>query len=182
MPLHVKRSMDCAHSGPQRGLRRRRRPYFAALETLESRTLLSVVILNGGKSATYTDIDGDSVTITVSKGTLTFADFTPSVGDNIQLQELDLSAGGFDGANISMKVVKNGTGNGFADIGYINSSGHDLGTVSVLGNLGRIDAGDGDLTAPAVKSLTVRSIGVQGLVTQGGSGVWRATPMAGWAR
>ena len=41
-----------------------RRP---VLEALESRALLSVTIAAGGKSASFTDVDGDLVTVAVSR-------------------------------------------------------------------------------------------------------------------
>ena len=49
-----------------------------------------------GRTATYTDVDGDLITITVSKGTLTPANFqTAPTGLGDQLQEINLSMGGF---------------------------------------------------------------------------------------
>ena len=88
-----------------------------------------------------------------------------------QLQKIDFSGGGFDNANITFSVAKVAGGDGLANVGYINSTGHDLGTVSVAGDLGQIDAGDGTPAAPAVKSLTVRTMGQFGTDTQvaGGS-------------
>jgi hypothetical protein len=148
-----------------------RRKYFQ-LEALESRTLLSVTIAPSGKSATYIDVSGHRVTITFSKGTLTAGIFTTvAAGQGEQLELIDLSGGGFDGTNITMKIKTPPGQSGIGDVGYINSTGHDLGTVKIPGDLGRIDAGDGDLTTRAIKSLTVGSVGNRGLTTQeiGGS-------------
>ncbi len=154
-----------------RGSRAHPRAYFKALEALESRTLLSVAVGATGKTATYTDTDGDLVTIKISEGTLTSANFTTvASGMGDQLEIIDLSAGGFDGANLTVTVKKVSTGDGLADIGYINSTDHDLGTVTIPGDLGRIDAGDADTKTPAVKSLSVQSMGAFALATQGSTG------------
>jgi hypothetical protein len=105
----------------------------------------------------YTDGDGDKVTITASTGNLNAAGVVTVT--NFQLRLLDFSAGGFDGANISFSVVRGPGGDGLANVGHINSTGHDLGSVTVKGDLGQIDAGSGSPTVPAIKSLTVNSLG-----------------------
>jgi len=143
---------------------------FLTIERLESRIAPAVTIVNP-HTATYVDVDGDHVTIHVSTGTLTSADFTttPSgLGD--QLEAIDLSSGGFDGANLTVTVTKAPHGDGLANIGYINSTGHDLGNVSIPGDLGRIDAGNSASTTPAVISLSVRSMGRLGTDTQAPGG------------
>src|SRR5207248_7571559 len=108
----------------------------------------------------YTDVDGDKVTVAVSSDTLNSGLFT-SVASGVgeQLQKLDLSGGGFDGASLTFSVVKVPGGDGLANVGYINATGHDLGTVTVKGDLGQIDAGSGSATVPAIKSLAVNSLG-----------------------
>ena len=66
----------------------------------------------------------------------------------------------FDLANLATTVTKKGPlGDGLVHVGRIDATGHDLGTVSVTGDLGQIDAGSGTDGTPAVKSLTVRSMG-----------------------
>jgi hypothetical protein len=131
------------------------------LQPLESRTVPASVFH-------YTDVDGDKVTITSSAGDLSVAGVvTVSAG---QLQLLDLSGGGFDGANISFSVVKVASGDGLANVGYIDSIGHNLGAVSIKGDLGRIDAGSDSATIPAIKSLTVNSLGRLGTDTQAAGG------------
>jgi hypothetical protein len=47
-------------------------------------------------------------------------------------------------------------------------SGIDLGVVTVKGDLGKILCGDGNADKPALKSLSVRSMGVFGTATQNG--------------
>jgi hypothetical protein len=141
------------------------------LEHLESRLLMSVVIAGNGKSGTFTDVDGDLVKIAVTKGTLIGGNFTTSpVGLGDQLEEIDFSGGGFDGANLTFTVKRAATGDGAVNVGYINSTLHDLGAVTLPGDLGRIDAGDATLTTPGIKTLTVRSLGQMGLDSQGGAG------------
>src|SRR5688572_13532729 len=99
------------------------------IEILESRiapAMASLQIINP-RTATYTDADGDRVTVKVSVGTLTEALFVGNpkgLGD--QLEILNLSGGGFDGANLTIKAVKVATGDGLVNVGTINSILHDL--------------------------------------------------------
>jgi hypothetical protein len=132
--------------------------------------------LLSARRATFTDSDGDVVTITVSKGTLKPEDFTvvPS-GLGSQLALLDFGGRSeFAGANLTIKATPpRGTTGGAAlvHVGYINATGFDLGKVLVRGDLGQIDAGD-DLTPElGILSLSAHSIGSYGLSTQlpGGS-------------
>lgn len=149
------------------------------IEPLEVR--IAPASLNG-QVLTYTDIDGDHVTLTISKGTLApglFTFDTGSVnGENSvpqQLRAVNLTAAaGADNANILMKVVKAPGGDGLAAVGIINATGKNLGTITIQGDLGDLEAGTGPVGNPAAKAITVRSAGAYGLVTQGGGGnlVW----------
>ena len=140
----------------------------ALLESLEPRTLLTVLIATGGKSASFTDIDGDHVTVTVSKGTLTTGLFiTAASGQGEQLQELDLPGPTFAGANVTIAVTQAGGGDGKTNVGYINANANSLGKVVVAGDLGRIDAG---FAKKGITSLTVNSMGAQGTSSQQAGG------------
>ncbi len=59
--------------------------------------------------------------------------------------------------------------NGKADIGFIDSTGIDLGDVSIEGNLERIVAGDSKLGTAGLKSLTVDSLGALGDAADAGA-------------
>lgn len=153
---------------------------FSSPERLESR-IAPALLLTGGQAVAYFDADGDLVTVKTSKGKFqdptqmgqTMWDFgatTTGIGE--QLRQLDLSGlTEFDGANITITAVPydydNNTkpdGDGTVDVGYINATGIDLGAVRVRGDLGAIDAGDA-LSDPALKSLNVLSLGVEGTTT-----------------
>jgi hypothetical protein len=147
----------------------------ALMESLERRTLFAVTIVDP-LTATMTDVDGDIVKISVTTGTLTLANFvTEATGQGDQLQLIDFSAGGFDGANLTFKVTRAGTGDGAVNVGYIDSTGHDLGTVTLPGDLGRINAGDVDATVAGIKSLTVRSVGEMDVDSQAAGGSLQST-------
>ncbi len=135
----------------------------SSIEPLEARIAPAAVI-------TYTDIDGDIVKITASKGPLDLGDLTLSDGATGQLQKLDLAAPGFRGANITFSVTKSATGDGLGHVGGIDATGVDLGKVTVRGDLGAIDAGDSNTRTPGLRSLSVDSMGRFGLATQGGQG------------
>jgi hypothetical protein len=118
---------------------------------------------------TFTDVDGDIVTISVSKGTT--AQLAVAAGDlsDGRLQSLDLASQPtvYAGANISItaKPALGGTGDGRVNVGEIMAAPLDLGTVLVDGDLGRIRAGDGNATVAGLKSLTVLSLGHFGTTT-----------------
>ncbi len=108
------------------------------IEPLEQRRLLATLV-TGGKSVTYQDVDGDTVTVAFSKAVLTdsnvnnvFKFNTGSVnGDNSaaqQLQRVDLTqlgAAAVGGANITItaKPGANG-GDGLVNVGFINGHRH----------------------------------------------------------
>jgi hypothetical protein len=126
---------------------------------------------------TYTDADGDHVTLTISKGTLAAGMFTFDTGgvtgDNSakqQLQIIDMSAAAdLDGANITMKVTKAGGGDGFAAVGRIEAGTHDLGRVAIKGDLGQIHRGKG-MGTMALQSLSAGRLAVlDAAVNPGGS-------------
>jgi hypothetical protein len=115
-------------------------------------------------SLTLTDVDGDKVVITVSKGSL-------EAGGNVivsgnQITMIDLSDSAFANANLKIVATRGEDGgDGFVNIGQINGGTHDLGRVSVDGDLGRIVCGDSEPGKPALKSLTVQSLGRLGTST-----------------
>ncbi len=112
----------------------------------------------GGKTAAFLDTDGDTVTLSVSKGALQQRDFTFRNGI---LQKLNLADDGeeFAGTNLTVTVKKSLTGDGKVNLGAIDARGLDLGIVTLPGDLGQIDAGDANFKTPAIKALTVGSLG-----------------------
>jgi hypothetical protein len=134
------------------------------------------VTIAGKRKATFTDLDGDLVTISVNKGTLKVEDFTLfPAGNGSQLALVDFSGEAeFAGANLTISAKRApGTAAGlrFVDVGYIDARGVDLGKVVIKGDLGQIDAGNDLDERPGVVSLSANSLGLRGLVTQlpGGS-------------
>jgi hypothetical protein len=131
-------------------------------------------ISSDGHSARYTDPDGDLVTVKTTAGVFAkeMFDMRPG-GLGFQLEKLDMSNPVFAHANLEFianrqDANKDGVkdGHGSVDVGYINATGVDLGAVTVAGDLGQIDCGDGDSLKPALKSLTVHSLGAHGTTTQ----------------
>jgi hypothetical protein len=135
-------------------------------EQLEAR------IAPASASLTYTDVDGDLITITASyffseAPPLSLDDLTfVGGGSSGQLARLDLTDPGFNRASITFKVTKSG-GDGFVHVGMIDASGNDLGKVVVPGDLGKISMGKG---STGLNLLSVRSMGEFGVATQGGEG------------
>ncbi len=135
------------------------------------------VTLKDAKTATFTDVDGDLVTVKVSKGTLSFADFLLAPAGSVggyQLQAINFAddGGEFKGANLTITAAPSALGgDGFVNVGYLNATLLDLGTVSIDGDLGAVNAGDGNATTPGLDALTIHSMGRFGVSTQGPGGL-----------
>lgn len=116
-----------------------------------------------GRMVSFTDVDGDLVIIRLSKGSLDPTQFLlthPNALGGATLQEIDFTHHGIPaGASLTITARPGPLGgNGLVNVGYLNAAGLDLGTISIDGDLGRIDAGSG-LARVAIKSLTVQSLG-----------------------
>ena len=153
----------------------------SSIELLEDR-IAPATLLPGGKIVTFTDIDGDLVTVKFSKPVLTAGNvgtvfqFAGSVFADTGAQQLGtLNVAGLgataSGVDISITAKRSATtgGNGAVDLGGLNASnvnfatgvgaGIDLGKVIVQGNLNFIDAGDAKLDTLAINSLDVLTLG-----------------------
>ena len=119
----------------------------------------------GGKSVRVTEADGDRVTIKVNKGSI--PDNAIVMGANgIELIDLRAVGSGLAKATITIVAELSGGGDGLVNVGAINATGIDLSKIRVDGDLGQIDIGSGDPRKPALKSLSVASLGTQGASTQ----------------
>lgn len=150
-------------------------PRYHAIEALESRIAPAAVIPTisaDGKKATWTDVDGDKVTLAVSKGTLdaTNIDLEDGPTQGAIFQKLDLSAAEFKGATVTLTAARdlvNG-GNNEVNLGHLVAVDNTLGAVKINGDLAKLTVG---LAAPvknspkAVASLTVNSMGEYGAST-----------------
>lgn len=128
-----------------------------SLEPLEARVAPAILL-------TFMDADGDRVDVVSNKALQANVSFT--AGQNPA--ELLITGAGLDGANLSVLVKRGTGGDGVVNIGRIVATGLDLGAVSVKGDLGKIVAGNAGSPLPAIKSLSVRSMGILGTDTQGG--------------
>jgi hypothetical protein len=131
---------------------------------------------------TYTDVDGDNVTITTSKGTNAqlAAIVTPflvsepgSLGPELQQIDFSADAATFAGSNLTVTAKRSAMGgDGLVNVGFIDATGADdgtaldLGRITIRGDLGQIDAGDAATGTAGIKGLTVQSIGQWGTSTQ----------------
>jgi hypothetical protein len=133
--------------------------FIASIEPLEPRIAPASLLSPG--VVTYTDADGDSVTVKVNKGSLgehlTFDTPFDSNGPQ-QLEKIDLTGPLFAHVNLTVTVTQ-GIGDGRADVGYIDATGIDLGSVIIPGNLGKIVSGDAATRSPGLRFLSVHSLG-----------------------
>ena len=111
-----------------------------------------------GNTATFTEADGDTVTVAVTKGTLTAANFHMlQAGTGSFLGKLTLGAE-FEGSNLTITAKAGPQGDGQVVMGDIDARTIDLGVVKIGGVIARIDVGNGAAPAQSVKSLTVSGI------------------------
>jgi len=137
------------------------------IEALEPRIAPALIISPTGTSATFTDVDGDIVTVSVSHGLLERSCFAltktgAAVGGGKNLLGLSLSrdATEFAGADLFITATPGPLGgDGHVNVGSLFAEGADLGRVNVDGDLGCVVAGDGTAGTPAIASLTVGSFG-----------------------
>ena len=120
--------------------------------------LLTPTDQTNDKVITITDVDRDIIRITTSNGKITPDMFT--FGPNgIAIVDLHVGHVFLDGASITFAVTQVLGGDGIINIGAIDASGMTLGAVKVTGNLGKIDIGTNNPSVPALRSLTVASLG-----------------------
>ena len=140
---------------------------LSLIEPLEAR--IAPAILLSPTKVRFTDVDGDIVTVKFSKGEVDLAaNFSfVAAGRGEQLQQISLGGdtAAFSGVDFTISVSR-ALGDGAVDVGHIDATGVDLGTVRISGDLGRIDAGDVDFATAGVGFLKVRSLGRFGLATQ----------------
>lgn len=142
------------------------------LETLEERIAPA--------SAVFTDVDGDEITITTSKGTKALIEAAVTGGNAAEIKNIDFTTNPiFKGTDVKVVVTARGAqGDGLANVWKIDSTNQDLGNVTVGGDLAKIVAGDTTYSNGSVKSVTVQSIGVNGGATdkvwalKGGTGAF----------
>ena len=159
-------------------------PFFStSLEVLEARIAPAALhpgaqalssdlkISADGKTATFTDVDGDIAKFVTTAGSWTVPMFVLEPTGNFvvgsALKTLDLSgASDFAGANLTVTAKRDlFGGNGAVNFETLDATGLNLGKVTIKGALGSIVAGTGDATVPAVKSLQVQSLGELGAVS-----------------
>lgn len=135
------------------------------IELLESRIAPAAAFVNPSLGA-YTDEDGDIVMVRFSKPILSTTNIssilvTSPAGNGEHLDTIDVknrvAASGID-ILVTTRVA--GNGDGLANIGVIDATNVDLGTVIVHGDLGQILAGDATTSTPGLKSLYIHTFGV----------------------
>ena len=177
--------------GPRKSTSARER-VRSGIEPLEGR--IAPAVLVNGHMLTYTDSDGDVVTVNFSKDIFDPATVSQAALDAVfkftsgtahtaatgdgpqQLQLLDLGAvpvkvvgskliSRVKGVSFSITAERTATGDGLVNIGAIRSGDNGLGDVTIAGDLGQIDAGTGAVKT-GIKMLSVQSIGKLGTTTQ----------------
>jgi len=136
--------------------------YRSPVELLEARIAPAVFVTS--RAVTYVDSDGDQVRV-LSDRPIFHQDLREfefvAAGSGEQLEALTLGARA-SGADISIDVIT-AAGDGHVNVGAVLTPNVHLGSLTIDGDLGRI-------TAHGIGTLSVASLGAQGLSTQDGSG------------
>jgi hypothetical protein len=123
-----------------------------------------LVVAANGKSATFTDADGDRVTVKTTAGVLDAGRFTfrgtGFTAMGAQLDYLDLSAAMFTGAKITISAKRSTNGDGFANVRVIDATGVNLAGLTVGGDLAQVFAGTGNPGKAGVGTFSVHSLGL----------------------
>lgn len=131
-----------------------------------------LTIAPGGKSATFTDVDGDLVKVKTTKGVLTadnfrFGGMGGGLINGYQLQELLLNDPQFAGAAITFTAKPTALGgDGHVNVGWLKALNTDLASLTLPGDLGMMHSGDADAKKPGIGKLTVDSLGEFDAATQ----------------
>ena len=135
-------------------VRRAAAPSPSFIESLEPRIAPAAVL-------SFTDVDGDLVTVKSSKGTLAQLDAAVARDGSNFITAITLDPMNFDGASISVDAKRpaNGIGDGLVNVARLFANGVSLGTLTIDGDLGGGVLGNAVSTNPAVKTLSVKSIG-----------------------
>ena len=135
------------------------------IELLETRIAPAAVFVSASIGA-YTDEDGDLVTVRFSRPGLDPSNIaailvtTPS-GAGDHLDKINLSGiTAASGVDIVVKTRVAGNGDGLANVGILDATGVDLGTVTIHGDLGQILAGNAATDTRAIRSLNLHTFGV----------------------
>ncbi|MDB5540616.1 MAG: Ca2+-binding protein toxin-related [Devosia sp.] len=139
------------------------------------------------KTATFTDVDGDLVTIRTTKGPLTANEFTLTGVNTLggaTLRLIDFQGHSeLNGTSLSITArpqIIGGVrhGDGLVNIGELDASGLALGNVGIGGDLGQFHLGSGT-TVAAARMFVLNSLGLAGLSTQGGANASLTSTFAG---
>lgn len=134
-----------------------------AVESLEPRLAMAGVV-------TFTDVDGDLVTVQTSQGTdallASALTLEPAGGaGRFQLTQVRLNDPAFAGTQLSITARPGGSaGDGQVHVGMITSN-LDLGLITVGGDLACFRGGDGNPSSRGVEALLVASFGRFGTMT-----------------
>ena len=132
-------------------------PMATAIESLEARIAPAAITINAAlKTATWTDFDGDIVTLKYSTNAPTFS--TTDQGMGLIVDKIGLTVADNNLESFTLKVKAGPLGNGHVDLGHIAGTGVPLKswtspTASVLD----FDCGDG---TTGIGSLVIGSLGV----------------------
>jgi hypothetical protein len=135
------------------------------MEALESRILLSGIVADGTKSykkLTYTDLEGDKVTISVTKGSFTILGTNGDSGNELfTVDKITLdSLASTSTLNIKVANIKaSSNGDAFTEIGEITSAKTAMKSITLDGaNVSNINLADTSLSGGIVIKATAANI------------------------
>ncbi len=147
------------------------------IEPLELRIAPAAVVTVVGRTATWTDFDGDKVTLKWTTGNApAFVSDPVGVPDGVVVKRINFDAS-HNGAGVSLTVKAAGGGDGRIDLGQIDAAGFALSSwSSPRATIAEIDAGDG---RSSFKTFVSGGIGVHAVGLFTGSGGDGTSTIAG---
>ena len=130
------------------------------MEALESRVLLSGIVADGSKSykkLTYTDLEGDKVTVSLTKGTFTITGVNGDGNELISVDNINIATGSAT-SNLKISVAKvkpTSDGDGYTNIGQITASAAVTALKSI--SLDGAAVADVSLATTSVTNMTLKA-------------------------
>jgi hypothetical protein len=160
-----------------------RPPFAPRVELLEGREVPATLV--NASTVTFRDVDGDDVTVKLTRPLLTdtatadlvldfnvgSVDGSNAAGQQLQAANLFALGAAAQGVGLTVTAARNATtgGDGLVNVGQVDAADPtaslDLAAVVIDGDLGRLQAGDATTATTGLASLTVQSLGRFGTAT-----------------
>lgn len=144
---------------------------YSSIEPLEPRIAPASITINAAtKTATWTDHDGDLVTVKWTTATAPIFNKVDT-GEGLLVGRIDLTPGDHQNIGLAITVKAVGRGDGYVDLGRLSAAGVVIKSLTgTKASFGEIDAGDGTKSIAALSLYSLGSLPVSNFPSHGGDG------------